>query len=155
MAPHDIYSQLVPPQLYAPKRDIQLRTLLIDSCDQQSNAKWPTHHALFPVCAFSKSQGQITDCLRTALYSQSFIVMEAMVLTLDAGVFNHGASVRLQAGHGAPYVGVYLDNLFDGGGFEKGRSYALLDTEKNAMRGGNLGTVVSAFRLHGTIHLHL
>ena len=81
--------------------------------------------------------------------------MEAVVLTLDAGMFNHGASVRLQAGHGAPDVGVYLDNLFDGGGFEEGRSYALLDTEKDSMRSGNLGTVVSGFRVNGTFHLHL
>ena len=70
--------------------------------------------------------------------------MEAVVLTLNAGVFYHGASVRLQAGHGAPDVGVYLDNLFDGGGFEEGGSYTLLDTEKNAMRGGNLGIGLSA-----------
>ena len=70
--------------------------------------------------------------------------MEAVVLTLNAGVFDHGASVRLQAGHGAPDVGVYLDNLFDGGGFEEGGSYTLFDTEKNAMRGGNLGTGLSA-----------
>lgn len=64
--------------------------------------------------------------------------MEAVVLTLNAGVFDHGASVGLQAGHGAADVGVYLDNLFDGGGLEEGGGYALFDSKKDAMGGGDL-----------------
>ena len=64
--------------------------------------------------------------------------MEAVILTLDAGVFDHGASVGLQAGHGAADVRVYFDNLFDGGGLEEGGSHALLDAEEDAVGGGDL-----------------
>lgn len=69
--------------------------------------------------------------------------MEAVVLTLNAGVFDHGASIGLQAGHGAADVGVYFDNLFDGGGLEECRGYALFDAEEDAMRGGDLEKGVS------------
>ena len=65
--------------------------------------------------------------------------MEAVILTLDAGVFDHGTSVSLQAGHGAADVGIYFDNLFDGGGLEEGGGYALFDAEEDAMGGGDLG----------------
>ena len=64
--------------------------------------------------------------------------MEAVVLAFDAGVFNHGASVGLQAGHGAANVGVYFDNLFDGGSLEEGGGHALFDAEEDAMGGGDL-----------------
>ena len=64
--------------------------------------------------------------------------MEAVILTLDAGVFDHGTSVGLQAGHGAADVGIYFDNLFDRGGLEEGGGYALFDAEEDAMGGGDL-----------------
>ena len=64
--------------------------------------------------------------------------MEAVVLTLNTGVFDHGASVGLQAGHGAADVGVYLDNLFNRRGLEEGGGNALFDAEEDAMRGGDL-----------------
>ena len=64
--------------------------------------------------------------------------MEAVILTLDAGVFDHGASVGLQAGHGAADVGVYFDNLFDGRCLEEGGGYAFFDAEEDAMGGGDL-----------------
>ena len=65
--------------------------------------------------------------------------MKAVILTLDAGVFDHGTSVGLQAGHGAADVGIYFDNFFDGGGLEEGGGYALFDAEEDAMGGGDLG----------------
>ena len=65
--------------------------------------------------------------------------MEAVVLALDAGVFNHGAGVGLQAGHGAADVRVYFYDLFDGGGLEEGGGHALFDAEEDAMGGGDLG----------------
>ena len=64
--------------------------------------------------------------------------MEAVVLALDAGVFDHGARVGLQAGHGAADVGVDFDNLFDGRGLEEGGGDALFDAEEDAMGGGDL-----------------
>ena len=64
--------------------------------------------------------------------------MKAVILTLNAGVFDHGASVGLQAGHGAADVGVYFDNLLDGGGLEEGGGHALFDAEEDAMGGGDL-----------------
>lgn len=64
--------------------------------------------------------------------------MEAVVLALDAGVFDHGAGVGLQAGHGAADVRVYLYDLFDGGGLEEGGSHALFDAEEDAVGGGDL-----------------
>lgn len=68
--------------------------------------------------------------------------MKAVVLTLDAGVFDHGTSVGLQAGHGAADVGIYFDNFFDGGGLEEGGGYALFDAEEDAMGGGDLERIV-------------
>jgi hypothetical protein len=41
-----------------------------------------------------------------------------MVLRFYAGVFDHGASIGLEARHGASNVAVDFDNFFDGGGFE-------------------------------------
>ena len=64
--------------------------------------------------------------------------MEAVVLALDAGVFDHGAGVGLQAGHGAADVRVYLYDLFDGGGLEEGGGHALFDAEEDAVGGGDL-----------------
>ena len=64
--------------------------------------------------------------------------MKAVILTLNAGVFDHGASVGLQTGHGAADVGVYFDNLFDGGGLEEGRGHALFDTKEDSMGSGDL-----------------
>ena len=64
--------------------------------------------------------------------------MEAVVLALDAGVFDHGAGVGLQTGHGAADVGVYLDDFFDGRGLEEGGGYALFDAEDDAMGSGDL-----------------
>ena len=62
-----------------------------------------------------------------------------MVLALDAGVFNHGAGVGLQAGHGAADVRVYFYDLFDGGGLEEGGGHALFDAEEDTVGGGDLG----------------
>jgi len=62
-------------------------------------------------------------------------------------VLDHAASVGLEARHGAANVGVYLDDLFDGGGFEEGRGYALFDAEEDAMGGGDLRTHTSALIL--------
>lgn len=64
--------------------------------------------------------------------------MEAVILTLNAGVFDHRARIGLQAGHGAADVGVYFDNLFDGGGLEESGGYALFDAKEDAMGGGDL-----------------
>ena len=64
--------------------------------------------------------------------------MEAVILTLDPSVFDHGASVGLQAGHGAADVGIYFDNLFDGRGLEEGGGHALFNAEEDAMGGGDL-----------------
>lgn len=64
--------------------------------------------------------------------------MEAVILALDASVFDHGTSIGLQAGHGAADMGVYLNYLFDGRSLEEGGSYALFNAEEDAMRGGNL-----------------
>lgn len=64
--------------------------------------------------------------------------MKTVILALNTGVFDHGASVSLQAGHGAADMGVYFDNLLDGGGLEEGGGHALFDAEEDAMRGGDL-----------------
>lgn len=82
--------------------------------------------------------------------------MEAVILTLDAGVFDHGASVGLQAGHGAANVGVYFDNLLDGRGLEEGGGYALFDAEEDAMGGGDLENGLSGgSREKGSFCVHL
>ncbi len=59
-------------------------------------------------------------------------------------MLDHTTSVGLEAGHGAADVGVYLDDLFDRGGFEEGGGYALFDAKENAMGGGDLRASISA-----------
>ena len=56
-----------------------------------------------------------------------------MMLAFDTGVFDHGAGVGLQAGHGAADMLVDFDYFFDGGGFEEGGGYALFNAEEDAV----------------------
>lgn len=63
--------------------------------------------------------------------------MESVILACDASVLDHAAGVGLQAGHGAADVAVYLDDLFDGGGFEEGGGHALFDAEDHAFGCGH------------------
>lgn len=64
--------------------------------------------------------------------------METVVLALDAGVFDHGAGVGLQAGHGAADVSVDFDDFFNGGGFEEGGGDAFFYAEDHAGAGSDL-----------------
>ena len=76
--------------------------------------------------------------------------MEAVILTLNAGVFDHGASIGLQTGHGAADMGVYFDNLFDGGCLEEGGGYALFHAKEDTMGGGDLEKELSrGFQVEG------
>ena len=81
--------------------------------------------------------------------------MEAVVLALDAGVFNHGAGVGLQAGHGAADVRVYFYDLFDGGGLEEGGGHALFDAEEDTVGGGDLGQRGNCQRRGGLFYLEV
>ena len=55
------------------------------------------------------------------------------MLAFDTCVFDHGAGIGLQAGHGAADVSVDFYYFFDGGGFEEGGGYTLFDAEEDAM----------------------
>ncbi len=61
--------------------------------------------------------------------------MEGVILRLDAGVLDHGSGVGLQTGHGTSDVTVYLDNLFDRGGFEESGGHPLFNSEDDAAPG--------------------
>lgn len=97
----------------AGKNDIQLRPILVDPCNQQRNAKRPTHNALLPFRSFAKPKREVADGLRAALNAQRFIIVKGVRLRLNTGVLNHGAGVGLEPGHGAADVPVYLDDLLD------------------------------------------
>jgi hypothetical protein len=49
--------------------DVQTRTILIITGDQQRHTKWPTHDALLALCTLTESQRQIAYRLRAALDS--------------------------------------------------------------------------------------
>lgn len=59
--------------------------------------------------------------------------MERMVLTFDSGMLDHRSCICLEPGHCAADVLVYLDDLFDAGGFEEGGGHALFDTKEDAI----------------------
>jgi len=112
--------------------DVQTRPILIITRNQQRNTKRPTHDALLALCTFTEPQRQIAYRLRAALDSEGLVVVEGMVLGLDARVLDHAACVGLQARHGASDVAVDFDNLFDGAGLEESRGYALFYAENYA-----------------------
>jgi hypothetical protein len=114
---------------------IELWSILVKSGNQKCNAKRPTHDALLAIRTLAEPQRQIADGLRTALDSQRLIVVEGVVLGLYTGVLDHGARIGLQAGHGASDVAVNLDDLFDRGGFQEGRSNTFLDAEDDTAAG--------------------
>jgi hypothetical protein len=58
--------------------------------------------------------------------------MERVVLRLDASMLDHASGISLQPAHCTTDVTVYLDDLFDGAGFEQGGCYALFYTEDYA-----------------------
>jgi len=115
----------------------KLRPILINTRNQQSNAKRPAHDAILAIGALAETQGEITNGLGARLDAQRLVVVEGVGLALDAGVLDHGAGVGLEPGHGAADVAVDLDDLLDGGGLEEGGGYALFDAEDDAFGGGD------------------
>jgi hypothetical protein len=122
--------------------NVQTRPILIISRNQQRHAKRPTHNALLALCALAKPQGQIAYRLRAALDAERLVVVEGVVLALDARVLDHAPCVGLQARHGASDVAVDLDNLFDRARLEERRRYALFYAEDDAFAGCYLGVVL-------------
>jgi hypothetical protein len=119
--------------------DVQTRTVLIITRNQQRHAKWSTHDALLALCALAKPQRQVAYRLRAALDAQRLVVVEGVVLALDARVLDHAAGIGLQARHGASNVAVDFDNLLDGAGLEERRGDALFYAEDYAFAGCDLG----------------
>lgn len=91
----------------------QLGPVLVVASDEQGDAKRPAHDSLLAFGALSEAQSEITDGLSGALDAEGLVVVEVVILALDAGVLNHGAGVGLQARHGAANVTVNFDNLLD------------------------------------------
>ena len=80
--------------------------------------------------------------------------MESVVLGLDAGVLDHGSGVRLQTGHRAADVGVYLNDFLDARGHQEWGGDALLDAEEDAVRGGHADGGAAEFdRFEGVFDL--
>ena len=117
---------------------IQLRPVLVNPSNEQGHAKRPTHNALLALGALTEPQRQVANRLRAALNPQRLVVVESVILALDAGVLDHGAGISLQAGHGAADVAVYFDDLFDRGGFEESGGNAFFDAEDYAGVCGDL-----------------
>lgn len=76
---------------------VQLRSILIITSNQQRNTERSAHDTLLTISTLSETQRQITDRLRTALHSQRLVVVEGVVLGLDAGVLDHAAGVGLES----------------------------------------------------------
>lgn len=115
----------------------ELRTILIETSNQQRNTEGTTHDGLLAIGTLAEAQGQVADGLGAALDAQSLVIVESMALAFDAGVLDHGAGISLESGHGAANVAVDLDNLLDRRGLEECRGDTLLDTENNTLRGGD------------------
>jgi hypothetical protein len=115
--------------------NLQTRTILIIPSNQKRNTKWPTHNTLLTLGALAKPQRQIAYRLRAALDTQRLVVVEGVVLRLDARMLDHAAGVGLQPRHGAADVVVDLHDLFDGRGFQERRGYAFLYAENYAFAG--------------------
>jgi hypothetical protein len=115
----------------------QLRTILVEASNEQSNAERSTHDSLLSVSTLTESQGEIADGLGAALNTERLVVVEGVGLAFDSGVLDHGAGIGLETGHGTANVAVDLDNLLDGGSLEEGRGNALLDTEDDTLGGGH------------------
>ena len=105
---------------FKPDEDLQLRTLLIHTRNQQRNTKRPTHHRILIMHTLTEPQRQIAHRLRNTLHLDVLVVREGVVLRGDAGMVDHRACVGDESGHGAAEVCVDLHYLFDGGGFEEG-----------------------------------
>lgn len=116
---------------------LQLRTLLVNPSDEQSDTKRPTHQRLLVMYALAKPQRQITHRLRGALHLDALVVRERVVLRRDARMVDHRPCVRREPGHGAPEMRVYLHYLLDRARFEEGRLDALLDGEDDALFGAH------------------
>lgn len=114
----------------------QLRTILVEASNEQSNAERSTHDSLLSISTLTESQGEIADGLGAALNAERLVVVEGVGLAFDSGVFDHGAGIGLETGHGTANVAVDLDNLLDGGSLEEGRGNALLDTKDDTLGGG-------------------
>jgi hypothetical protein len=112
--------------------NVQTRPVLIITRNQQRHAKRPTHDALLALGTLTKPQRQVAYRLRAALDAQRLIVVEGVVLALDARVLDHAAGIGLKARHGASNVPVDFDNLLDGAGLEERRGYALFYAEDYA-----------------------
>lgn len=115
----------------------QLGAVLVEASDEKGNAERTAHDGLFTVGTLAEAQGKVADGLGAALDTKRLVVVEGVGLALDTGVLNHGAGVGLEARHGAANVTVDLDNLLDGRGLEEGRGDTLLNTEDDALRGGD------------------
>lgn len=115
----------------------QLGAVLVVAGDEQGDAKRPTHDGLLAVGALAEAQGQVADGLSRALDAESLVVVEVVVLALDAGVLNHGAGVGLETRHGTANVAIDFDNLLDRRGLEQRGGDALLDAEDDALGGGD------------------
>jgi hypothetical protein len=111
----------------------QLRSIVIPPGYQKRNAERSGHDALLAISTLTKSQGQITYRLRAALNPELLIIVECVVLALDASVLDHASRVSLQSRHRASDVGVYFYYLFDGRGDEEGGGHALFDAEEYAV----------------------
>ncbi len=75
--------------------DVQLRSFLVDPSNQERYSEWPAHDTLLALGALAKPQRQIANRLCAALDPQRFVVVESVVLALDAGVLDHRAGVGL------------------------------------------------------------
>lgn len=126
-----------PSQTDVTQIDSQLWSQFIYTCDQQCDAKRPTHHRLFVMHTLPEPERKITHRLRDALNLDPLVVREIVVLGGDARVVDHGACVGGEAGHGASEVAVDFHDFFDGAGFKEGGLDAFLDCEDDAFGGAD------------------
>lgn len=75
----------------------QLRAILVEASNEESNAERTTHDSLLSVSTLTEAQGEIADSLGAALNTEGLVVVEGVGLAFDSGMLNHGAGIGLEA----------------------------------------------------------
>jgi hypothetical protein len=117
---------------------IQLWAVLIVTSNQQRDTERSRHDALLAISTLAESQREIANRLGARFDTQWLVVVEGVVLTLDARVLDHGPRIGLQTRHGTSDVVVDLDDLFDRRSFQQRRGHALLDADNDTVSGSDL-----------------
>mmetsp|Transcript_21637 Transcript_21637/g.60046 ORF Transcript_21637/g.60046 Transcript_21637/m.60046 type:complete len:265 (+) Transcript_21637:126-920(+) len=115
----------------------QLTTVQFVVSGQEEGDAKRTRHASFgiAVAPFPKRQGQIANGLRQRLHAHGFVVIEGVILRLDARVFDQGPSVGHQTGQGGTDIHVHFGNFFHRRRIQQRRTQAFFHRQNATVLG--------------------